>query len=220
MSDDSLILKKIIAGEPFDQIWRDTNLEPQKKSWEFFTCACQLNRLDLVSFLLDHGFDPNMVVFAPYSVNALHYATMNSKLEIINLLIPTIQDINAKSSGGGGTVLHIACQLGNLHIVNVLIRAHANVNIRNYRDETPLHLACRQGNKEVVEALLIASADPNLQDQKLDTPLHIATEGYFDHIVDLLLKYGANKNVCDRFGMIPQTIAHMYGYEDLSHKLR
>ncbi len=51
----------------------------------------------------------------------------------------------------GWGVLHHACAGGSVNIVQTLIRDHkADVNVRNYDDDTPLHVAA---NVEVVYTL-------------------------------------------------------------------
>ena len=55
---------------------------------------------------------------------------------------------------GGWTPLMYACYIGHDHIVNLLIDAGCNVNLKNQRGQTPLMLAASCGNESVGRFLL------------------------------------------------------------------
>lgn len=74
---------------------------------------------------------------------------------------PNIQDY---VEVGFNTPLHRACEKGNLEIVQMLMRAGANLNIRNKLGQTPLHIACRHNFPKIAEALLREDADMTIRD--------------------------------------------------------
>ena len=101
--------------------------------------------------------------------------------------------VNAKNTYGI-TPLHLACQVGNLQGVKLLIN-HAKIilNVTDGNGDTPLHEACYHGNEEITETLL----DKMEERDKLDlttknelelTPLHLACREGQTKIVALLLK--------------------------------
>ena len=61
----------------------------------------------------------------------------------------------------GATALHWAAHWDNLQIADLLIRAGADVNVRNELGVAPLSLACINGSAEMVERLLDRDADAN-----------------------------------------------------------
>ena len=72
--------------------------------------------------------------------------------------------VNAKNTYGI-TPLHLACQVGNLQGVKLLIdHEKITLDAKDYNGDTPLHEACYHGNEEIAEALL----DKMKQCDKLD----------------------------------------------------
>ena len=75
----------------------------------------------------------------------------------INLLRSTIDDaqVNVNYMRPPGTApLHQACALGNLQIVELLIKGGANIHLRDYRDLSPLQIANLYGQFEIAEYLI------------------------------------------------------------------
>lgn len=74
----------------------------------------------------------------------------------------------------GNTVLHAAAMLSKDYIIDYLLEAGCEVNVKNDLGETPLHIAIKKKHMGIVESLLKAGADVNAQDINGNTPLHIA----------------------------------------------
>lgn len=53
----------------------------------------------------------------------------------------------------------IACTNSNLVMIELLIKAGANINKENMKGMTPLHTACLNGNIKAVDLLLDSGAD-------------------------------------------------------------
>mmetsp|Transcript_40033 Transcript_40033/g.129604 ORF Transcript_40033/g.129604 Transcript_40033/m.129604 type:complete len:254 (-) Transcript_40033:140-901(-) len=71
-------------------------------------------------------------------------------------------DINARGLGARGlTPLHVAAERGHPALVELLIKAGADLNAADGAGATPLHLAARAGQAKVVLSLLRAGADPS-----------------------------------------------------------
>jgi ankyrin repeat protein len=51
----------------------------------------------------------------------------------------------------GQTPLHVASELGNMDLVQLLLDSGANVTVTNANGQTPLHLACAKGHTDVVK---------------------------------------------------------------------
>jgi len=91
----------------------------------------------------------------------------------------------------GMTALHWAAYHDNPEIVDLLVRARANVNAANRYGVTPLSLACTNGNGAMVERLLTAGADPNTPLPGGETPLMTAARTGKLAAVNALLSHGA-----------------------------
>ena len=67
-------------------------------------------------------------------------------LEQIVSLPEELKNINYQDENGN-TALHYSCDEGNLKIVEILLKANCETNIRNNEKKTPLHLASKRGFK-------------------------------------------------------------------------
>ncbi|KAL3867082.1 hypothetical protein ACJMK2_044315 [Sinanodonta woodiana] len=101
--------------------------------------------------------------------NALHYATRNGHVEIVELLIKNGTDANIENKEGN-TALHIAATFHFMYVVSRLISLGMNVNHTNCKGETPLHMAVMHNKQEAMEALLMNGANLALKDKSGKTP--------------------------------------------------
>ena len=94
----------------------------------------------------------------------------------------------------GTTALHWAADGDNPGLVELLVRAGANVKAANRYGVTPLWLACMNGNAATVELLLKAGADPNTVLPEGETVLMTAARTGKVDAVKVLLEAGAAVN--------------------------
>lgn len=87
----------------------------------------------------------------------------------------------------GGTLLHFACQQGDLTIAQALLKAYPKAINDVSELWPPLHLACIAGNIRLVELLLAHGANPLARGQHEKIPLQIACRHGHEDIVTLLL---------------------------------
>ncbi len=94
-----------------------------------------------------------------------------------------------------------------------LIKAGADVNVRNKFGVTPLIMALQNGHAVVVKLLLAAEADVNaaLKTNGV-TPLFMASLQGHSKVVKLLLAAGADVNAKTNRGDTPLSIAKMRGH--------
>jgi len=109
----------------------------------------------------------------------------------------------------GRTPLHYA---KNKDVVDLLIKAGADVKVRAGNGDRPLDVASRLGDKEIVDLLIKAGAEVNAKDRLGFTLLHSISN---KEIVDLLIKAGANVNSKSRSGLFPLHFARDKGVIDL-----
>src|SRR5437016_4159120 len=77
---------------------------------------------------------------------------------------------------GSQTPLHLVAVGGHIEVIEVLLKAGANMEEQDMGSQTPLHRAAEGGHVEVVEALLKVGANKEAQNRGSCTPLHQAAE--------------------------------------------
>ena len=97
--------------------------------------------------------------------NEIYNKIMQLPKESINL---NYQDAN------GYSALHYSSELGNIKIVEMLIKAkcNININIKTKENKTPLHLSAIKGKYDIFKFLIENNADINVYDSEHNSPLH------------------------------------------------
>ena len=156
--------------------------------------TCIHGDFDIVDNLLKAGADP--CARDKLGNNPMHYACENGHLQCVRQLIATSQNPNgllqipnndgvtplSMKTPSGGTILHIACENGDVYVAAKLLQAGADTNLSDVFGFTPLsvrtdnggtilHVACEKGDINLVKKLLKAGADPNVTDEFGFTPL-------------------------------------------------
>ena len=135
----------------------------------------------------------------------LHIACYKKSLDIIKLLLERKCKTNIPNNRGeiaqdiplnedGGSLLHIACQWGNVDICRYLIndeKVYLNVQT-SISENTPLHIATKYGQDDIIVKLLLnKECNSSVQNKEGDTALHIAVRGNTKTVISQLLA-----NVC------------------------
>lgn len=124
-------------------------------------------------------------------------AAKEGDLKAVQTLISEKVDVNA-AAGDGTTALHWAAFRDNAAIVNVLVKAGANLHAATrVGGITPLLLAAENGNAHAVEALMTAGDDANSVTQDGITVLMAASASGSVEAVKALLEYGAAPSAVD-----------------------
>ncbi|XP_008782015.2 ankyrin repeat domain-containing protein 2A [Phoenix dactylifera] len=92
---------------------------------------------------------------------ALHMASANGHLDIVEYLISNGADVNAANSEKN-TPLHWACLNGHIEVVKTLIQNGASLSVLNSHERTPMDEAVSTGKMEVVDAISAAVAQAEL----------------------------------------------------------
>ena len=98
------------------------------------------------------------------------------------------------TTGAKMTDLHCAAVTNNALKAAELIRAEADVNVRDEWQDTPLHETAGNNAAEVAALLIRAGADVNAHNAKKETPLHRAAGSNAAEVAALLIRAGANVN--------------------------
>lgn len=85
------------------------------------------------------------------------------------------------------------CYSGHYHVVELLLKAGADVNSMRPDGITPIYVSSFHGEKEIVRLLLEHKANPNAAlIQSHSTPVFSASQNGFKEIIELLVQYGAD----------------------------
>jgi ankyrin repeat protein len=103
--------------------------------------------------------------------------------------------------------LHYAAIGKNTDIIIKLLRANADVGIRDNKGNTALYVALYSQHVENSNILLDAGADINNKNNEGDTPLHYTVKDRSYTMVKFLLEKGANVNITNNKGQNPLDLA-------------
>ena len=151
------------------------------------------------------GYNPR---FTP-----LHFAVMDSKLEMVRFLLS--RGANIEAVGKFGTPLQLAVNLAETDIIKLLIKSGADIQRAKPRGSTLLHLTIaskglsssqikRTGKDErrmsAVKVLLESGLGVNVTDKHGRTPLMLAANREYVKTAEYLIKAGADVNHQDKKG--------------------
>ncbi|XP_078589034.1 uncharacterized protein LOC144869532 isoform X2 [Branchiostoma floridae x Branchiostoma japonicum] len=126
------------------------------------------------------------------------------------------EGINPNATGGRlqSTSLHLSSENDHHETVSALLKAGADITIRDKWLRTALHLAAWNGHIKTLSALLVANADVNARNDKLRTPLHVASLNGHTETVTALHTAGADVNIWDDEQSFPLHLAAQNGHHE------
>ena len=140
-----------------------------------------------------------------YDADGLSKAITKGDVKTVKLYVSSKMDLNENTTSGK-TPLCIACETGNVNIVNILLQGNVNLIKRNSSDSlTPVFCAVKSNNARVLKRLKDEGLriDARSQYNNGISPLHYAATLGADSIVDFLIKNGVNVNSVDLLGKTP-----------------
>jgi ankyrin repeat protein len=121
----------------------------------------------------------------------LHAAAIGGNLEIIQELLKSNIDMNAKDTLGD-TALQLATQKNSIEIVRLLLAQNADPSVQNQAQETPLMTALENGYVALAQLLIAHGADVNVLNRNNRTPLSLAASLSHLGLIQQLLEQGAS----------------------------
>ncbi|KAJ3269311.1 hypothetical protein HDV01_001597 [Terramyces sp. JEL0728] len=142
--------------------------------------------------------------------------------KIVKLLIEW-KEMTAKvveRDSSGQTVLHKACEAGNLDEVSKLLMYGADITAVDLSNWTPLHNAALNGHSDIVGLLLNYGADVDPLGLNNETPLHDSVANGHYECVSVLLSYGAETFRKNNDGKLPLDLVPEKNSEKISEMLK
>ncbi|KAJ9144492.1 NACHT and Ankyrin domain protein [Pleurostoma richardsiae] len=128
----------------------------------------------------------------------LHLAAWHGDEDVLTPLIKQGLDVNAWSARG--TPLHDASSSANKAAVELLLKAGADIAIKDCDGRTALHLAAQGGHEDVVAVLLDAGAGIDTKAEGGLTAMHLAAQDGRYKVTKTLLARGAAVDALDDNG--------------------
>jgi uncharacterized protein len=143
------------------------------------------------------GVRADMALFSSYWDNVARAVAANDAAKVRQMLA----DHNPNQvDDEGRTGLLIAATNGNMQIAAILIKAGANLGLKDRLGNTPLHLAVDRNQVEMAQLLIDVGAALDVDNRNGMTPLMIAASRGNAAIVQALLAKGANVRKTDFTG--------------------
>nr|WP_309696492.1 ankyrin repeat domain-containing protein [Armatimonas sp.] len=183
--------------------------------------AASRGDIESVRFLLQKGANPNTPDADGSTV--LGRAIEEDHLDVVRLLIAKGAKVNAAPQGGemkGIPPLVFAALGRNVQIVELLIRAGADVKATDPLGNTALHWACNTGNVALARLLLAKGSPVDSRDAMGMTPLMGAVGAGKPELVKLLIAKGANVRARDDRTRQLYGMAQFTGDKEGAEKIR
>ena len=126
---------------------------------------------------------------------------INHQILFTNVINDDIHSQDNQTVIKKGDLLFKAIRKNNIHMVQLLLDAGADINIQTKEGNTPLHIAVN--NTELVRMLIAAGTDINIKNNVGKTPLHWAALHERAEVARMLIKAGANVNIQDKYDNTP-----------------
>ncbi|XP_015230142.1 PREDICTED: kinase D-interacting substrate of 220 kDa-like isoform X6 [Cyprinodon variegatus] len=152
------------------------------------------------------------------AVQSLFSYVEEENLAAVRAHLDKFRDVDCRSDNGQ-TPLMVAAELGNLEIVQELIRRGATVNMDDVDCWTALISAAKEGHFEVVRELLENNANLEHRDMGGWTALMWAAYKGRTEVAQLLLEKGANPNITGQYSVYPIIWAAGRGHAEIVHLL-
>ncbi len=179
-------------------------------------------KTDTIEYLMQLGFDPNLVNDQGLTALSLRVRPFNSSadkdLDFIRVLLDHGARPDPRDREGATPLINAA--IGNQTGAAELLIAHgADLEARNNKGDTPLFRAAMYGKTEMVTLLLGKGADPNARNQDGEMPLHSPSQHNELEVVELLLTHGADPNARDHHGHTPLHWTSYFDHPDMARLL-
>ncbi|KAF3804273.1 hypothetical protein GCG54_00000624 [Colletotrichum gloeosporioides] len=166
-----------------------TNMERFYRHMQWFLDPAQSPRkYKIWQYVLEESPSMNAT---RYSGNPITYAIANDLHVLVDVLLPTLEDMNGYLSDGS-TCLIVAAMVGDVELARRLLSMGARVDVPDrMRLLTPLHVAAEEGKEKMVGFLLEHGASPFARSDTGTTPFYRAARSGCTKTIRLLYNAGS-----------------------------
>ncbi|RNJ52775.1 hypothetical protein D7B24_002884 [Verticillium nonalfalfae] len=132
--------------------------------------------------------------------------TRKEYVDCVEAFLEQCEDRSLANEVSRVTPIHLAAEVGNVTIFNMLAEGGFSLHKRTQYGQTPLHLAALQGRAEIIRELRGVISTEN-QDGNGNTPLHWASSKGHETAVKELLRQGASVRAKNDYGITPLHLA-------------
>ncbi len=131
------------------------------------------------------GVNRDIMLFALVSMVVISLVSRLFKM-------PTGLETGPRTRPHGAVALFHAVTRGHVSVVQQLLKAGVNVNVRTTDGQTPLMMAAAKGYSDLAKVLLDGGADANVVDGKGRTALRVALDNGYTRTAEILREGGAS----------------------------
>ena len=140
-------------------------------------------------------------------MTALHWASLRGSWEIVQDLVMSGADLDARVSRSGETALHLAARCGREAVVGVLLDAGCKWDVFSASNLTPMDLAASSNHRGTLTEFLYRGINPNEKNALGYTALHQAAYSNSSDTLRLLVEFGGDVNSPTKTGYTPLHVA-------------
>jgi len=179
------------VNNPCTQVSWSSELQQVGRATPLLAAVAAGNKA-MTKFLIERGADINFQ--GDNGDMALSLAARKGFQAVIEVLLASHALVNAQNSHDGTTPLFSAVASGRVKIIQMLLAAGADANVKDNKGRTILNYAIKT-SPEIMQALLAAGTKPNTEDAEGRTPLSYAAQRDSTEVVKLLLAAKADPNL-------------------------
>lgn len=198
-------------------------LDPVTGQYPIHIATCRGHRAVVRALLrygaeVDAAVDPGAESVIPLScdssprellggMTALHWAALRGHWEIVDDLIVSGANMDARVAHSGESALHLAARCGHQAAVRVLLDAGAVPTLLSRSNLTAFDLAASHNHADTVREFLCRGIDPNMKNPLGYTALHQAAYHSAGAVLRLLVEAGGSVSSVTDMGFTPLHVA-------------
>lgn len=164
----------------------DLNIQDNVGRTAIYHAVWEKNK-NIIKILIDAGSNVDQQDLNRSNPLMKACCNQNDDTEIVEMLINAKANLDIIGHNNLETALHWADTMGNGKIVNVLVKAGANLNLKYNKGHTILMSAGLSCKNDLVNLLLDSGADINLKNDNNKTALQLAREAKRNEVVKILI---------------------------------